>query len=298
MDPPSWIEISLSVPVELAETYSSAIYEETGLGSCLEDSEAEESGLCLLKVYLPCEAGFRERLVRLKKTVGHLAAFFPWARAPQWELCLIFGENWQENWKRNFKPLRVGSNIIVCPTWERVEQTGEDRIIRLDPGQAFGTGGHFTTRLCLKALEEASGRTGFLDQVLDVGTGTGILALVAAVLGARAVLAIDSDPLAVESARGHVRLNNLEGVIHVELASPESIRGPFSLILANLTYQDLEKLAPVLKHLLAPRGCLIVSGFLAHQAGALIARLVRKKVPFQCLYLEDEWACAVFGPEF
>jgi len=295
---PSWIELNLSVPAELAETCSSAIYEETGLGSCLEDSEAGSSGLCLLKTYLPYEAGFRERLIGLKKTIRNLMTFFPEARTPQWDLRLILGENWQENWKRHFKPLRVCSNIIICPTWETVEPTGRERVIRLDPGQAFGTGGHFSTRLCLKALEAASLHPGILDQVLDVGTGTGILALVAAVVGARAVLAIDNDPLAVESARDHVRLNKLEGVVRVEQASPEAIIGPFSLILANLTFQDLQRLAPVLKKLMAPQGSLVASGFLASQARPLIACLVREKIPFRYLYLEDEWACAVFGPEF
>jgi ribosomal protein L11 methyltransferase len=293
---PSWIEISLSIPAELAETCSSAIFEETGLGSCLEDPEAG-GGFCLLKTYFPYQAGFRQRLIGLKKKIGHLMTFFPEAQTPQWDLRLILGEDWQENWKRHFKPLRVCSNIIICPTWETVEQTGAERVIWLDPGQAFGTGGHSSTRLCLKALEAASRHPGLLEQVLDLGTGTGILGLVAAVLGARAVLAIDNDPLAVESARDHVRLNKLEGIVRVEQASPEAVTGPFSLILANLTFQALQRLAPVLKKLIGPQGSLIVSGFLTSQTKELIACLVREKIPFQCLYLEDEWACAVFGYE-
>jgi ribosomal protein L11 methyltransferase len=297
--PRCWLEITLTVSPEVLEACSSLIFEETGQGSHhLEPREGEE-GPFSLKAYLLKEDGFREKLIRLKRRVAALKEFFPEARPALWDLCLVPEENWQENWKRFFKPIRVCSNLTVIPAWESVQPREGEHVIRLDPGQAFGTGGHVSTRLCLKGLdrlvEEAKAGGRIFDRVLDIGTGTGILALAAAILGAESVLAIDNDPLAVESARAHVLLNGLDRIIQVEEASPETLTGSFSLILANLTGPDLIRLAAVLKRLLSPKGFLIVSGFLDSQARSVIKAMAREKNPFYCLYLEEEWACALFG---
>ena len=172
-------------------------------------------------------------------------------------------------------------------------------VLRLDPGQAFGTGGHVSTRLCLKAMESLAEDPNMPDllfsRVLDVGTGSGILALTAACFQARSVLAIDNDPLAVEAARDHVKINKMEDRILVELATPETVSGPFSLILANLTLNDLIPLAGIFKKLLSPNGVLVTSGILGAQARTLIRAFARAKMPLQRLVLEEEWACVIFG---
>ena len=212
---------------------------------------------------------------------------------------LIPSENWQENWKRNFKPLKLSSTLVICPTWEEYRPEGREKVLRLDPGQAFGTGGHASTRLCLKVLEGLSEETDSLRQpltrVLDVGTGTGILALAAALFNARSVLAIDSDPLAVAAARLHVAINGLESIIRVEEGTAESVRGVYSLILANLTLVDLLPLAGILRKLLSPGGVLVMSGILPSQAKELIRAFVLRRLNFQCLYLEEEWAGVLFS---
>jgi ribosomal protein L11 methyltransferase len=298
ISPLSWIEVTLAVSPELCESCGSIIFEETGQGSFSEEILAKNQTNPPLKAYIPKDASFREKLIRLKKRINVLHTFFPDHVLPSWDLRLVFEENWQENWKRFFRPLRVCSTIIVCPTWETYEpQTGET-LLRMDPGQAFGTGEHSSTRLCLKAIEAlaADGETkSFLfTRILDVGTGSGILALTAALFQAQSVLAIDNDPLAVEAAKSHVRLNRLESIIQVELAVPESISGPFSLILANLTLNDLLPLAPVFKKLLSPLGILVTSGVLASQARSLISPFMRNKLAFLGIDLEEEWACIRF----
>jgi ribosomal protein L11 methyltransferase len=290
-----WLEITLAVPAELVESCSAALLEETGRGTYQMDPE-EENELPLIRGFLAGEGAYRGRLVRLKKRVEALFSFFPELPPPRWELKLIPSENWQENWKRNFKPFRACSGLMVCPTWENLEAEAGDRVLRLDPGQAFGTGSHATTHLCLQAMENlkqnASGDP--FERVLDVGTGTGILALVAAFFGAGSVLAIDLDPLAVESARQHVELNDLAAVIRVEEGRPQSVSGVFTLILANLTRDDLLPLADIFKKMLDPEGFLILSGFLESQAREVIRAYMRQKLLFQGLALEGEWGSVLF----
>jgi len=298
-NPLSWIEVCLTVSPQLCEACSSIIFEEAGQGSFTEDRPDEVQGSSRLKAYLPKDESFRNNLLKLKKRISSLHAYFPDFPPPAWDLRLIFEENWQESFKQFFKPLRVCSKIIVCPTWETYEPKADETVLRLDPGQAFGTGGHVSTRLCLKAMESLAEDPGLRDflfpRVLDVGTGSGILALAAVCFQARSVLAIDNDPLAVTSARDHVKLNKMENRIQVELATLETVIGPFSLILANLTLNDLIPMAGIFKKLLSPGGALVVSGVLESQAGSLIRIFTRAKIPFRRLILEEEWACIIFG---
>ncbi|WP_339311114.1 50S ribosomal protein L11 methyltransferase [Paenibacillus sp. FSL M7-0896] len=132
-------------------------------------------------------------------------------------------EDWAHAWKQYFKPLRVSERLTIKPTWEEyTPATADEKIIEIDPGMAFGTGTHPTTALCLRALEKhiVSG-----DEVIDVGTGSGILAVGAMLLGAASVLALDLDPVAVESARENVALNRLESAITVKESDLLSLLG-------------------------------------------------------------------------
>jgi ribosomal protein L11 methyltransferase len=251
-------------------------------------------GSLRIRGFLNWEAEKRAGLVRLKKRVEHLFSFFPEAAAPFWEIRLLPSENWQENWKRNFKPLRVCSQIVVCPSWETFQPGPRDKVLYLDPGQAFGTGGHASTQLCLRVMEELQDNREAFEQpfkrVLDVGTGTGILALAAALFEAQSVLAIDLDPLAVESAERHVRENKLSAIIRVEAGGPESVSGTFSLVVANLTRDDLLALDSRLADLLETGGFLILSGVLNLQAKEVIRAYSRQGLRLIRLYLEEEWA--------
>ncbi|MBI5602735.1 MAG: 50S ribosomal protein L11 methyltransferase [Deltaproteobacteria bacterium] len=294
----SWIEISLTVSPELNESCSSIIFEETGQGSFTTEMVGPDQASSPIKAYLPKDESFRENLLKIKKRIDALYTYFPDFPPPCWDLRLIFEENWQENWKRFFKPLRVCSRIIVCPTWEDYEKQPDETVLRLDPGQAFGTGGHTSTRLCLKAIESLAEdplqRDFLFSRVLDAGTGSGILALAAASFGAGSVLAIDNDPLAVEATKAHVSLNGLTAIIQVESATPEEITGPFSLILANLTLNELIPLAQTFKQLLSPKGVLVTSGILDSQARSLISSFVKNKLAFLGSHFEEEWACILF----
>lgn len=165
---------------------------------------------------------------------------------------------WERRWKLFFKPLRVG-RLVVKPTWRRYKLKPEDVVIHLDPGMAFGTGGHATTMGCLTALEQLI-QGG--ERVLDLGTGSGILAMAAKKLGAQEVLALDIDPLACQVARENLVKNGIEEGIKVQEGGIEKAEGFFDLILANLHTEVLLELLSEFKTRLTPRGHLILSGIL------------------------------------
>lgn len=188
---------------------------------------------------------------------------------------------WEEAWKRGFTRLRAGRRIVVCPSWEPDRAAPGEVVITLDPGRAFGTGQHATTRLCLAALEReydrlaAAGRPA--GEMLDVGTGSGILAIAAALLGAAPVRGIDLDaatvPVALENARVNgVRVAVRAGSLGGEWPWPRPPRAP--VVAANLTPAALVALAAPLAAALAPGGALVVSGFTAAREREVVRALV------------------------
>ena len=169
-------------------------------------------------------------------------------------------EDWAEVWKRFYKPFRAGKTLVVKPTWEQYEAQEGDRIIEIDPGMAFGSGTHETTSMCLEFLED------YLTpgaRVIDVGTGSGILAIGAALLGAREVLAIDIDPVAVRVAKENVAHNNLEKVVSCvqgNLLEQRSER--CDLCVANIIADVICGFAAPLKEHIAPGGLFVCSGII------------------------------------
>lgn len=176
------------------------------------------------------------------------------------ELQNVADEDWSENWKKYYKPFRIGSHLVVKPTWEPYEAQEGDQIIELDPGMAFGTGTHETTHMCMQLLEKHL-RPGM--RVMDVGTGSGILAIASARLGAREVLAIDIDPNAVKVAKENVTLNHVEDAVRVvvgDLCKSEAM--PCDLAVANIVADAICMLAgPLTRHLQKGR-LLICSGII------------------------------------
>ncbi|MEO5347250.1 MAG: 50S ribosomal protein L11 methyltransferase [Magnetococcus sp. YQC-9] len=202
--------------------------------------------------------------------------------------------DWAEAWKVDYQPLKVGRRLWIVPTWlERPEEEPERLLIRMDPEMAFGSGTHATTRGCLELLEELAGVRP-LGRVLDMGCGSGVLAIWAALLGAERVLATDLDPVAVETALRNVAINGVSG--RVEIAERADVpQGRYETVVANILASVLLENAGSLVAALASGGRLILSGILREQAHAVVlafegegARLERT------LYLE-EWAVLLLG---
>lgn len=176
------------------------------------------------------------------------------------ELTGVKDEDWSENWKKYYKPFRIGAHLVVRPTWEAYEAAPGDLVIELDPGMAFGTGTHETTSMCMQFLEKHL-QEGM--RVMDVGTGSGILAIAAARLGAREVLAIDIDPAAVKVARENIALNHVQDRVRaVEGDLCKSKAMPCDLAVANIVADAIRMLAAPLTRHLKKGGLLICSGII------------------------------------
>lgn len=185
--------------------------------------------------------------------------------------------DWSEAWKAGLGPIEISPRLVVRPPFAPVEPRPGRREIVIEPGQAFGTGTHASTHLCLEWIDRLVGGSGTeagVERVLDVGTGSGVLALAAVALGARAAVGFDLDPVAIEAAVVAARDNGLEGAVRLVCAPIEAIeRAPaFDLILANLLKRELMPLAEAIAERLAGSGSLVLAGLLEEDAGEVAAR--------------------------
>ncbi len=180
-------------------------------------------------------------------------------------------EPWVERWQRSLRPMAIGKSFLIVPEGTRRPATRSRKLLRVRFGQAFGTGEHATTRLCLTFLEKHL-RAG--DRVADVGTGTGLLAMAAATLGAGEIEAWDDDPVALAVARDNLRANRLETRVTLRHADAAGIgaAGPFNLVLMNIGAAVIDRAMPDLAAALAPRGMAILAGFLQDDERSLDAR--------------------------
>ena len=243
--------------------------------------------------YLPAldAAAVRQGVERAARELGHLQAF---GLRDIGELAtrVVHEEDWADAWKSHFPVLRVGRRLVIRPTWrEHVPAVGEV-VIALDPGMAFGTGLHPTTRLCLAALEDLAD-DGLVAgaRVLDVGSGSGILSVAAGLLGAREVVAVDTDPLAVEASAANARLNGLDEVVAAYRGSVGTAAGEFDAVLANLVASLLVDLANDLRRSLRPGGRLVAGGIFADREAEVVAAFAAAGLVVTARSAETEWIC-------
>lgn len=226
-----------------------------------DDAEGRPIGPLAVRAYLPANDRLEETRRRLEEALWHLGHI---RTLPQPEYRAVAEADWAEAWKAHYRPIRVGRRLVILPAWREASPAPDAVPICLEPGMAFGTGTHPTTQLCLAALEDYL-QPG--DHALDLGTGSGILAIAAAKLGAASVLALDTDPQAVRAARQNVRVNGVEQAVRVERGSLASAMGAYHLTVANILASVIvEMLGQGLAETLSPGGILIVSGLLEGQA--------------------------------
>jgi ribosomal protein L11 methyltransferase len=200
-------------------------------------------------------------------------------------------QDWNESWKKGFTPLDVGRRFTILPPWEK-RREGRINLI-IDPGMAFGTGHHETTRSCLVLMDKYAG-DGAKERFLDLGTGTGLLAIAASKLGFRNVIAVDTDPLSIEAARKNIELNRVDGIELFE-GSIADVNGVFDIIAANIISGVLVRLAPDIASCLSPGGIAILSGILAEQADEVIAAGEQSGMTVRELLPDGKWVSIVIG---
>jgi ribosomal protein L11 methyltransferase len=194
--------------------------------------------------------------------------------------------DWTEAWKAGYQPQRIGS-LLVLPSWLDPPVGTDDLVLRLDPGMAFGTGLHPTTRACLILLQGAGPMP---SRVLDVGCGSGILGLAAIALGAEWVDALDTDPVAVDTTLGNAKANGMLGHITARTGTLDaSVVEPYPLVLANLVAVVLIELASRLAAHVAPGGTLLTSGIIAGRSSAVVAALTAAGLTLNERVDDGEW---------
>jgi len=303
----SWLEIACDVPEEHSDVVAEFLTELSGRGVCVDNlsvdafstSEIPDSVRVVIKAYLSADSDPDPQMLELEAFISGLSSLHPADYFAPPTLTAVSAEDWSSSWKVHFKPLRVGKRLLIVPTWEDVTKLPGDLVIRIDPGMAFGTGGHETTRLCLEMLESVmeDGPLLTVPSLLDLGTGSGILAMAAALLGAGRILALDIDSDAVVVARENLVLNQLSDQVECGTVPLESLTERFDIILANILAEELVRLAPFLSDRLQPGGSLILSGILAEKE-----QLVRQGFDSQPLkYCKtasaDEWVAMLYRNE-
>jgi ribosomal protein L11 methyltransferase len=297
-----WLKVELTAPPELIDALSNFMTEigAQGVFQEIQDPQssngfAEAAAGETLKAYLPFDIRLENRLESLRTYIEGLSQVFPDLKKPVFETEQIDDPDWGEAWKKYFKPLRVTKNIVIKPTWERFTPSGRDIVVEIDPGMAFGTGQHASTRICLQAIEDLllQERTMGKWRVLDVGTGTGILGISCAKLGVQKVVCVDSDKKAAEIARENVAINDVEERVEVINRDVATIHERFDLIVANLTAKILIKHRLHLVSLLGPDGYLIISGIIEQNREEIECHFITDPLASQRVITEKEWICYV-----
>ena len=207
--------------------------------------------------------------VHLQRIASTIQAALSLDALPRLTVDRIEDPGWATMWMTRFEPFTIGQRLLIAPPWNKDQPSGRLRIV-IQPGQGFGTGHHGSTYGVMRLLEELY-RDHTYARVLDVGTGSGILAITAKLLGARDITAIDNDPVALDNAIENAALNGVAGDLRISAIPLASIRRHFDLITANILAPILIAMAPRLKRILAPTGRLILAGILAREAAAVIA---------------------------
>lgn len=303
-----WVEVRVAVPGPDAERVAQVLEAVAPAGAAIEHgfrasdggdwlARPTASGEAQVRVWLPAPAEPRpgvedEACARVRAALNPLGL----AEVPEPEATLVEPPDWSREWRRFYRPLRVG-RLLISPPWENLPSSpGEVRVV-IDPGGAFGTGHHESTRLCLRALDSELVPG---SHVVDLGTGSGIFAVAAALLGAASVRALDTDPEAVEAAGESARLNGVGGRVVVaagSLGGSWPWRGSgieaADLLLANLSGPLVAQLAPDLARLLRPGGIVVTAGYLA--GGAPDVREALRSAGLRTLRVESEgeWRCHV-----
>ncbi len=275
----AWLELSVAADHEAVEAVSEILSRYAPGGTTVEPAyELVDEGLgarvdvgrpAVVRAYLPARdaAAARSAVAGAEEALGHLAAFGLRPIGPL-ETRVVHEEDWAHAWKAHFPVLRVGRRLVVRPTWRRHRRAPGDVVLALDPGMAFGTGLHPTTRLCLAGIEAWADAGRFAagsahhggPRLLDVGCGSGILAIAAGLFGAEELVGLDTDPIAVEASQANARRNRLGRRLTARQGSLPSGQPPFDLVLANLIASLLIALAEPLAAELRPGGRLLASG--------------------------------------
>ena len=282
-----WIEITITITLETQEAIINACWELGANGVVQSGSRLSETSE-QVTAYWPTQTDIGQKVHQISILWDNLRdlgiAYGPCLITTQ-EIC----ENkWDLVWKKAVQPVRISETLIVAPPWAQISCSEEVNIVRINPGTGFGTGNHETTQLCLRKLGKWL-KTG--DNVLDIGTGSGVLSIAAAILGASQVTAIDNDPMTLDNAIENVQVNDVVDRVNIFTGdvNHSEINGCYQIVISNIDYSSLTILLPKIICHLKNNGRLILSGVLSSETKIFEARLLDNDLAIVEHETQGEW---------
>jgi ribosomal protein L11 methyltransferase len=310
-----WSEISIHTTHEAVEAISNILHEAGAGGVVIEDpfdltkerdtsfgeiyqlnpDDYPEEGV-IIKAYLPVNSFLGETVKEIKQAINNLMLYDIDLGKNSITISEVNEEEWATAWKKYYNPVKISEKFTIVPTWETYEPVSSDElIIELDPGMAFGTGTHPTTVMCIQALEKCVKPN---DTVIDVGTGSGILSIAAAMLGAKSVKALDLDPVAVDSAKLNVKLNKVQNVVSVSQNNLlDNIKEQANIIVANILAEIILRFIDDAYRLLEKGGFFITSGIIQAKKQEVKDGLIRAGFIIEETLVMEDWVAFIARKE-
>jgi ribosomal protein L11 methyltransferase len=310
-----WLELSVAVAPETVESVTELMsrYVSGGVAieepyELLDDGQAHipiSGALVTVRCYVPADASGEEARARIEEGLWHLRQIIgDLGEIGQIETKTLAEEDWANAWKEHYQVTHLGKRVVIKPTWRDYTPQGDEVVVELDPGMAFGTGLHPTTRNCVRLLEDVVYPG---DRVLDVGCGSGILSIAALKLGAASVLALDVSAVAVEATRANADANGVDDRLEARVATLEGAAGEpylplppdvailgaevgtYDLVLANIIARVIGQLAPALARAVHPGGWLIASGIIEERRAEAEEPLLAAGLRTERELIEGDW---------
>ena len=291
-----WLKITVEADPVLVEAISDFLMGIIGAG--VETGAVDEDSYGTINGYVeqadPNQAVIDSIIEKVSDYLAELASLFN-VTEPTLTSTIMAEEDWGKIWKEHFKPFAIVPGLIISPTWEEYRAEPGELLIEIDPGMAFGTGHHATTSLSLRCIKEVLESSDADQRLLDVGTGTGILGIAAALFGAVKVLGIDNDPDAVSAAKENVVRNRLQQSMQVGLTPLSSLDGSYDVVVANIIHDVLVEMSADLIRLTAAGGVLILSGILVgEQVESVVTLFTESGFSLEKEEASGEWAALMF----
>ena len=307
-----WSEISIHTTNEAVEPISNILHEAGASGVVIEDrtdlfkeredrfgeiyqlnpDDYPEEGVVLMKAYLPVNSFLAETVDEIKEAINNLAEYEIDLGLNSVSLNEVHEEEWASAWKKYYHPVKISGRFTIVPTWEDYEPVSSDElIIELDPGMAFGTGTHPTTVMCIQALEKTVKEN---DEVVDVGTGSGVLSIAAALLGASHVTALDLDEVAVESAKQNVELNKVDNLVDVSQNNLlDGVKGKKDVVVANILAEIIMSFTDDVASAVKPGGYFISSGIISQKKEDVKQALIASGFEIEETIMMEDWVAFI-----
>ncbi len=300
----NYIEIQLKLPNTWAEFASELLLNKMSCKGVVTEETAYRNGLpvesdfSVVKGYLWNDKEKPINTDELKSIINEekqnlMICGIPENALGSWEIDFVElkDEDWSENWKKFWKSEKIGEKIVICPSWEQYTPNDGEIVISLDPGSAFGTGSHATTRLCIKALEKYINSG---DKIADIGTGSGILAVCGAKLGASQVIGVDNDLSVIEIAKDNSSKNNVEKCCGFFEGSSEDLKDKYDVVVSNILAEVLADMAPILANLAKKNGYIILSGIIEERQHLVKAAFSNQNCILTESTIEENWVLLVY----